>query len=108
MINGTNNLFNVSLLAQGIQGGRATAQNLTKAIADYLAREDVQIFGRLSFWITIYFKKAEYAEFLLGNGLCSLEQFEGFLSVSLHCMFGMSSLTIALGFQSGITSIHVG
>jgi hypothetical protein len=45
------------LLTQGQQGGRAAAQQLTKGITEYLSNEDVHIFGRLSFWVTVYFNK---------------------------------------------------
>ena len=53
---------------------------LTKAVAGYLANEDLQVLGRLSFWITIYYNKRNLLELLLDNELCAAEQFEAFLS----------------------------
>ena len=66
---------------QGQQGGRLAAQTLTKLIAGYLSNEDVQIFGRLSFWITFYVTKVELADRLSSHNLCGPEQFEDFLAV---------------------------
>ena len=73
-------MFPKSLLLQGQIGGRQAAQSLTKAIAEYLANEDLQVLGRLSFWITIYYNKRNLIELLLENDICAAEQFEAFLS----------------------------
>lgn len=80
IINGDENVFPKSLLLQGRIGGRQAAQSLTKAIAEYLANEDLQVLGRLSFWITIYYNKRNLVELLLENDICAAEQFEAFLS----------------------------
>ena len=48
---------------------------LTKAVAGYLANEDLQVLGRLSFWITVYYNKRNLLELLLDNELCAAEQF---------------------------------
>ncbi|KAF8076246.1 hypothetical protein FPV67DRAFT_1573359 [Lyophyllum atratum] len=80
VINGDENIFIRELLAQGQQGGRAAAQQLTKSIAEYLSNEDVHIFGRLSFWITIYYNKMEWDDILRAHKMCTPEQFEGFLT----------------------------
>ena len=80
VINGDENVFPKSLLIQGQTGGRQAAQSLTKSIAEYLANEDLQVLGRLSFWITIYYNKRSLLELLLDNDLCAAEQFEAFLS----------------------------
>jgi hypothetical protein len=74
-------MFSHSFLAQGQQGGRAAAQQLTKGIAEYLSNEDVHIFGRLSFWVTVYFNKEELTDILIGHNICTQEQFELFLTV---------------------------
>ena len=37
------------------------------------------MFGRLSFWITIYLNRRSLLDTLLGNSLCTAEQFEAFL-----------------------------
>lgn len=81
VINGDENIFIRDLLVQGQQGGRAAAQQLTKSIAEYLSNEDVHIFGRLSFWVTVYYNKMELTEILKTNNVCTPEQFEGFLGV---------------------------
>jgi len=81
VINGDENIFTGELLAQGQQGGRTAAQHLTKAVAEYLANENVHIFGRLSFWITIFYNKLELAGVLKGNSICTLELLDAFLSV---------------------------
>jgi hypothetical protein len=68
------------LITQGQTGGRQAAQSLTKAIAEYLANEDLQVLGRLSFWITVYYNKRSLLDMLLDNDLCAAEQLEAFLS----------------------------
>ncbi|PPQ77359.1 hypothetical protein CVT25_010941 [Psilocybe cyanescens] len=80
IINGDEFVFNRDLLNQGYQGGRTAAQHLTQAIAEQLSGEEVHVFGRLSFWITIYLNKAELAEDISGNGICTQDQFQAFLS----------------------------
>ena len=79
VIDGDANIFSPALLAQGQYGGQQAAQQLTKGIAEYLSQEDVQVFGRLSFWITVYLNRRTLLETLLGNSLCTTEQFEAFL-----------------------------
>lgn len=79
VIDGDGNIFTQSLLAQGREGGRQAAQQLTKGIAEYLSNEDVHIFGRLSFWITVYFNKTGLAQTLIAHDICTQEQFEAFL-----------------------------
>ncbi|EKM59408.1 uncharacterized protein PHACADRAFT_157775 [Phanerochaete carnosa HHB-10118-sp] len=74
------NVFHPSLLRQGYQGGRQAAQYTTKGIAEYLSQEGVQVFGRLSFWITIYLNRRSILETLLNNSVCTADQFEGFIS----------------------------
>ncbi|KNZ73830.1 hypothetical protein J132_09471 [Termitomyces sp. J132] len=80
IVNGDENVFIRDLLVQGQQGGRAAAQQLTKSIAEYLSNEDVHVFGRLSFWITVYYNKVQWDDLLRSNKICTSEQFEGFLS----------------------------
>lgn len=101
IINGDENVFPRSLLLQGQIGGRQAAQSLTKAIAEYLANEDLQVLGRLSFWITIYYNKRNLLELLLENDICAAEQFEAFLS-------GFSETSprftmVDVGFNKGAT-----
>lgn len=88
IINGDELVFNREFMLQGYQGGRAAAQQLTQRIAAQLSSEEVHVYGRLSFWITIYFNKAELAEDLSLNNICPLEQFHAFITVSSHdCAF---------------------
>ncbi|KAG6832932.1 hypothetical protein H0H92_004816 [Tricholoma furcatifolium] len=80
VVNGDENIFIRDLLIQGEHGGKAAAQLLTKSIAEYLSNQDVQIFGRLSFWITVYFNRLELEQLLTVHKICTSEQLEGFLS----------------------------
>ena len=105
VINGDENVFPKSLFIQGQTGGRQAAQSLTKAIAEYLANEDLQVLGRLSFWITIYYSKRSLLDLLLDNDLCTAEQFEAFLS-------GFSETSprftmVDVGFSKGATVAKV-
>jgi hypothetical protein len=81
IVNGDDLVFNREFLNQGYQGGRTAAQQLTQAIAEHLSKEETQVYGRLSFWITIYLTKSELAEDLSANNICSQEQFQAFLAV---------------------------
>jgi len=79
VIDGDGNIFTKPLLAQGQHGGRQAAQHLTQGIAEYLAKEDIHITGRLSFWVSIYFNKMGLMDTLASHNICTPEQFEGFL-----------------------------
>ncbi|KAJ7591209.1 hypothetical protein C8J56DRAFT_935005 [Mycena floridula] len=80
VINGDQALFKPEYLAQGEQGGAEAAQHLTKVIAEHLSTEDVHIFGRLSFWITIYLNKRDYLKWLVAEDICNADQFNAFLA----------------------------
>lgn len=86
IINGDELIFDREFLVQGYHGGRAAAQQLTQSIAEQLSTEEVQVYGRLSFWITIYLNKAEVSEDLAANNICSQEQFHGFLTVRVFTL----------------------
>ena len=79
VIDGNANTFHPSLLVQGQQGGQRAAQQLTQGLAEDLSQEAVQVFGRLSFWITVYLSRNSLLETLGGNSLCTPEQLEAFL-----------------------------
>ena len=78
-VDGNANIFNQSYLSRGVQGGQDAARDLTKAIAEFLSQEDVQVFGRLSFWISIFFNRGKLLDMLLGSDICTAEQFSAFL-----------------------------
>ncbi|CAA7259550.1 unnamed protein product [Cyclocybe aegerita] len=80
VINGDELVFNRELLTQGYTGGRAAAQELTQAIAGQLSNEEVHVYGRLSFWITIYCNKTALVEDLIASNICSRDQFQAFLA----------------------------
>ncbi|KAJ2930205.1 hypothetical protein H1R20_g6869, partial [Candolleomyces eurysporus] len=61
VINGDELVFNRDLLSQGFQGGRLAAQEITKAIAEHLTKEE-----------------ADLLEAVLSNGVCTHEHFEAF------------------------------
>lgn len=101
-------IFAESLLVQGYQGGAAAAQQLTKSIAEHLSNEDVHIFGRLSFWVSLYFNKEEVLELLTGNNICTQDQFEAFLAVRAtrsHHMVLSKCCPLSPGFQPSFTPI---
>ncbi|KAF9222089.1 hypothetical protein BS17DRAFT_796882 [Gyrodon lividus] len=79
VIDGDACIFTESLLRQGHEGGRQAAQQLTKAVADYLTSEDVHVLGRLSFWITIYYNRTGLSSVLERRQLCTPEQLEAFI-----------------------------
>ncbi|KIJ70233.1 hypothetical protein HYDPIDRAFT_121815 [Hydnomerulius pinastri MD-312] len=79
VIDGDACIFTESLLRQGHEGGRQAAQQLTKAVAEYLTSEDVHVLGRLSFWITIYYNRTGLSSVLERHQLCTPEQFEAFI-----------------------------
>ncbi|KZT12842.1 uncharacterized protein LAESUDRAFT_808368 [Laetiporus sulphureus 93-53] len=80
VIDGDANVFNPSLIAEGHKGGRLAAQELTKGIAEFLAQEEVQVFGRLSFWVTVYLHKRGLLSMLQSENICSADQFEAFIT----------------------------
>lgn len=79
VIDGWVNVFHESFLRQGLQGGIQAAQNTTKGIAEYLSQENVQVFGRISFWITLYLNRRSVLDALVNNAICTAEQFDDFL-----------------------------
>ncbi|EEB97069.1 hypothetical protein MPER_03690, partial [Moniliophthora perniciosa FA553] len=50
-------------------GGQNAAQHLTKVIAEFLSREDVQLYGRLSFWIILFVNKDHLAHTLASQNV---------------------------------------
>ncbi|KAI6130528.1 hypothetical protein EDD16DRAFT_1092363 [Pisolithus croceorrhizus] len=79
VIDGDACIFNDALLRQGHEGGRQAAQQLTKAVAEFLTRENVHTLGHLSFWITVYYNRLGLINVLERHKLCSPEQFEAFV-----------------------------
>lgn len=73
-------MFNRSLLSLGQQGGLQAAQELTQGIAEFLSQEDVQVFGRLSFWISVFLNRRTVLDTLLAHAACTTEQFDAFLT----------------------------
>lgn len=71
----------IGIVGQGRQGGIVAAQRLTQTIATHLSTEDLIIFGRISFWITVYFNRAHILDTLAVNNICSVQQFDAFLGV---------------------------
>ena len=78
VVDGDACVFTEALLKQGHAGGRQAAQQLTKAVADYLTSEDTHVLGHLSFWITIYYNRIGLASALERHQLCTPEQLEAF------------------------------
>lgn len=80
IVDGEANLFSRSLLSLGQQGGLQAAQELTQGIAEFLSQEDVQVFGRLSFWISVFLNRRTVLDTLLATAACTPEQFDAFLT----------------------------
>ncbi|KAF8351272.1 hypothetical protein F5887DRAFT_1069004 [Amanita rubescens] len=80
IVNGDEKIFAKDLIIQGLHGGKTAAQQLTKAIAEYLSKEELHIFGRLSFWITIYINKLEILNKLVSYEFCTAEQLDAFFT----------------------------
>lgn len=89
-------MFKKDLVIQGYQGGRLAAQIVTQTIAEYLANEDIHVFGRLSFWINIYFNKSALKEFFLETHHCTPDQFDDFITVRMLILFRFSSVSIIM------------
>jgi len=72
---------------------------------EYLANEDVHIFGRLSFWIVIFYNRLELTDLLTSNNVCTMGQFDAFLSG-----FSQSSarfLTVDVGHNKEATDSKI-
>ncbi|KIK65409.1 hypothetical protein GYMLUDRAFT_38861 [Collybiopsis luxurians FD-317 M1] len=102
-INAHKMFFNRSFLVQGFIGGQNAAQHLTKVISDYLSREGIHIFGRLSFWVSIYFNKPELVSTIVGQGICSLENLEGFLAGFSQTSPRFTTVDVGIG-EEGVDS----
>lgn len=107
LINVDEHLFSSSLLEQGNVGGQRAAQILTQNIAEFLSQEDLNVFGRLSFWITLFLDRNRLAESLDAQGVCSVPQFNAFLSVQrvLLYRFGSTLITRMLGVQPSVSAL---
>ncbi|KAJ7086743.1 hypothetical protein C8R44DRAFT_820940 [Mycena epipterygia] len=99
VINGDQKLFHGSLLVQGRQGGIVAAQKLTQTIATHLSTEDLLIFGRISFWITVYFNRAHLLDTLVVNNICSVQQFDAFLGGFSQCSPRFSLVDVGYGLD---------
>ena len=64
---------------QGYQGGRLASQQVTKNIAEYLSAEEVQVVGRPSFLVTVYYNKQGLLDTTSGRQICTASQLEAFL-----------------------------
>ncbi|KAK7049651.1 hypothetical protein VNI00_005682 [Paramarasmius palmivorus] len=80
LINGNETFFSKQFLEQGFQGGQSAAQLTTKAIAEHLSREDVQLSGRLSFWVILFINKIQLEYAFATHNICTPEQLDGFLA----------------------------
>lgn len=101
VINGDEFLFKQDLVVQGYQGGRVAAQIITQSIAEYLTNEDIHVFGRLSFWISIYFNRTALKESFIETNYCTPDQFDNFIAVSAH-LFSEATLNLSEDSQGFI------
>ncbi|KAH9946643.1 hypothetical protein B0H21DRAFT_778993 [Amylocystis lapponica] len=82
LIDGDGNIFSQDLITLGQVGGRQAAMLLTKGLTDHLASidpSDAATPGRGQVWLTIYCNKSGLLETLLGNNVCTTEQFDAFV-----------------------------
>lgn len=79
VVDADDHTFSPEIISQGLNGGRVAAQELTRGIAEYLSQEDVQVFGRLSFWVTIYYNKKGLLQMTRAEDICTPEVLEAFL-----------------------------
>lgn len=105
VIDGDACIFNDALLRQGHEGGRQAAQQLTKAVAEYLTRENVHTLGHLSFWITVYYNKLGLINVLERHKLCSPEQFEAFVMGFSQTSPRFSLVDVGYGRDATFTKI---
>lgn len=80
VIDGDGNIFNNNLLVSGLEGGREAGRVLMQGIDEYLKTSNFQSRGRLTLWLSVYFNKKGLQETLIAHNVCSLEQFEAFLT----------------------------
>ncbi|THH34087.1 hypothetical protein EUX98_g70 [Antrodiella citrinella] len=78
LIDGDGNIFSNDLISLGQVGGHQAASLLTKGLTDHVS--DVDSSGRGQVWLTVYCNKTGLVETLVGNGLCTTEQFEAFVT----------------------------
>lgn len=79
VLDGDGNIFADHLLATGLEGGRAAAQNLTMGIGGYLKDLGHDWHNPLQFWVSIYFNRKGLQDALVRGDVCTAEQFEAFL-----------------------------
>ncbi|KAI6164734.1 hypothetical protein EDD17DRAFT_308926 [Pisolithus thermaeus] len=105
VIDGDACIFNDALLRQGHEGGRQAAQQLTKAVAEFLTRENVHTLGHLSFWITVYYNRLGLINVLERHKLCSPEQFEAFVMGFSQTSPRFSLVDVGYGRDATFTKI---
>ena len=80
VLDGDGNIFADHLLKAGLEGGREAARSLTYGIYTYLEENGYNgQSSRFTFWLSIYFNRKGLQETLVRNGVCTAEQFEGFI-----------------------------
>ena len=78
LIDGDGNIFSSDLISLGQVGGRQAAMLLTKGLTDHITDVDSSCRGQI--WLTVYCNKQGLLETLTGNGACTAEQFEAFVT----------------------------
>jgi len=76
VIDGTRSFFSSKYTAQGEEGGRRAGKEVVQGITNHLA-DDRSLQAKL--FITIYIRKAQLRNDVVGSGLCTPEQFDDFL-----------------------------
>ncbi|KAG6378863.1 hypothetical protein JVT61DRAFT_13143 [Boletus reticuloceps] len=105
VVDGDACVFTEALLRQGHEGGRQAAQQLTKAVADYLTSEDIHVLGQLSFWITVYYNRIGLTSALERHQLCTPEQLEAFTMGFSQASPRFSLVDVGYGKDATFTKI---
>lgn len=79
LIDGDGTIFAQDLLCKGQAGGREAAQALNKGIAEYMVQDCGLHPGRAQIMTTVFYNKTGLRMTLAVSGLCTPEQFDGFV-----------------------------
>jgi len=81
LVDGDGHIFSQDHLRLGKAGGQQAAMLLTKGITEYMAESvDAGLSGRAQVWLTVFYNKTGLLDTLAGNGICTPDNFEAFLS----------------------------
>ncbi|KAF5369752.1 hypothetical protein D9758_001194 [Tetrapyrgos nigripes] len=81
IINGEEIFFKPHLIQQGYTGGRSAGQLITRTLEDFFTEVGMpNVFGHVSLWVTLYFKKGELMNTIANKRVCTLDKLDSFLA----------------------------